>query len=154
MTSTSSTTLAKETVDGVQSLIQVNLDSSEGFKHAADKIEHDSIATMFRECSARRAGFARELQQTLTEHGAEAPSSGSVKGTLHRWWLDLRGTVSSGDEHSVLSEAERGEDAIKQKYETVLKDTAGSPFNAMLQRQYTSVKADHDTIRDMRDARS
>ena len=44
--------------------------------------------------------------------------------------------------------------AIKARYENVLKETAGSPYNAVLQRQYASVKEAHDTIRDMRDARA
>ncbi|MAY73322.1 MAG: histidine kinase [Phycisphaerae bacterium] len=146
--------LDKNTIRGVQDLIEINIDSSKGFAEAADKIENSDIATFFRRCGERRDVFARELQRAVATSGEEPKTSGSLAGTLHRWWLDLRGTVQDGDEHGVLSEAERGEDAIKGRYESVLKSTTGSPLNATLQEQYVSVKNDHDMIRDMRDARA
>ena len=148
------TNLDKETLKGVKSIIELNIDSSEGFKSAAEKIENNDIAGYFRQCSARRGQFAEQLKRVVDLNDADTPESGTLKGTLHRWWLDIRGTVQSGDEHAVLAEAERGEDAIKQEYEDVLKKTAGSPLNAILTDQYSSVKESHDTIRDMRDARA
>jgi conserved hypothetical protein len=148
------TNLQESTIDGLQDLISINIDSAKGFAHAADKIENRDIAMYFRRCGDRRRQFAGELQRAVGINGEEPKDDGSVKGILHRWWLDLRGTVAGGDEHSVLSEAERGEDAIKERYEKVLKETTGSPLNAVLHRQYASVKETHDTIRDMRDARA
>ncbi len=146
--------LKESTLEGLQDLIKVNLDSGEGFKAAADKIEDETIAAYFCECARRRETFAHDLQSAVRTAGHDPEDSGSVKGTVHRWWLNIRGAVAQGDEHSVLAEAERGEDAIKERYEEVLKDTAGSPLNDVLQQQYASVKSDHDRIRDMRDARA
>lgn len=148
------TTLNDETVSGLQDLIEINIDSSEGFAEAAEKIENPDIANYFRRCGQRRETFSRELQRVVGMNDTEPKDSGTLKGTIHRWWVGIRGAVQSGDEHAMLAEAERGEDAIKECYETVLKETAGSPLNAVLHRQYASVKQDHDTIRDMRDARA
>ncbi|MFI4881482.1 MAG: PA2169 family four-helix-bundle protein [Phycisphaerales bacterium JB064] len=148
------TNLDKDTLKGVKSIIEINIDSSKGFQDAAEKIENADIAGYFRQCSARRAQFAEQLKRVVDLNGQDAPDSGTVKGTVHRWWLDIRGTIQNGDEHAVLAEAERGEDAIKHEYEDVLKKTAGSPLNAVLTDQYGSVKETHDTIRDMRDARA
>lgn len=148
------TNLDKDTVKGVKSLIEINIDSSKGFETAAENIENADIAGYFRQCSARRAQFADQLKRVVDVNNADTPDDGSVKGSVHRWWLNVRGTVQNGDEHAVLAEAERGEDSIKQEYEDVLKKTAGSPLNAVLTDQYTSVKETHDTIRDMRDARA
>ena len=146
--------LNSDTIKGLQELIEINIDSSKGFGQAADKIESRDIAAYFRRCGERRSQFANDLQRAVNVNGEDAKEHGSLAGAAHRWWLGLRGTVASGDEHSVLAEAERGEDAIKGKYEKVLKETAGSPLNATLQQHYVSVKQDHDTIRDMRDARA
>jgi uncharacterized protein (TIGR02284 family) len=148
------TNLDKDTLSGVKSLIEINIDSSKGFQTAAENIENADIAGYFRQCSARRAQFAEQLKRVVDVNGTPSPDSGSAKGAMHRWWLDLRGTIQNGDEHAVLAEAERGEDAIKHKYEDVLKKTAGSPLNAVLTDQYAAVKETHDTIRDMRDARA
>lgn len=148
------TQLGDKTIAGLQDLIEINIDSGKGFREAAERIENKDIASYFRRCGERRHEFASELQRIVGMNGEEPERSGSASGTVHRWWLSLRGKVQGGDEHAVLAEAERGEDAIKHKYEDVLQDTAGSPLTATLNRQYASVKQDHDTIRDMRDARA
>ncbi|UYV13902.1 MAG: PA2169 family four-helix-bundle protein [Phycisphaera sp.] len=148
------TNLDKNTLSGVKSIIEINIDASKGFETAAENIENSDIAGYFRQCSARRAQFADQLSRVVDVNGVDSPDSGTAKGAIHRWWVNIRGTVQNGDEHAVLAEAERGEDAIKGKYEEVLKSTAGSPLNAMLTDQYAAVKETHDTIRDMRDARA
>lgn len=145
--------LNDDTIKEVQNLIEINIDSGKGFSEAAKNIENSAVARYFRECGSRREGYATELQRYVAQSGAKPEDSGSIKGTMHRWWLDLRGTVQDGDEHAVLAEAERGEDAIKERYERVLKSTGGSALNSVIQHQYASVKADHDKIRAMRDAK-
>ncbi|MGP1309119.1 MAG: PA2169 family four-helix-bundle protein [Phycisphaerales bacterium] len=148
----STTTLNKDTIEGLQDLIEINLDSAKGFDAAADKIEDEKVASFFRDCGQERSGFAKDLSKFVAANRTEPKSSGTAKGAVHRWWLELRGTVQRGDEHAVLAEAERGEDAIKDKYEDVLKNTAGSAVNDVLLGQYSTVKSRHDQIRAMRDA--
>ena len=84
--------------------------------------------------------------------GEEPRDTGSTKGMLHRWWIDLKSAVGADSLHSILAEAERGEDEIKETYEQVIKDTTGSPVNDVLHDQYARVKSGHDRIRDLRDA--
>lgn len=146
--------LNEDTIKDIQSLISINIDSCKGFNAAAEHIENDRIASYFRECSIERDHLAQELQTAIASTGEDPEDEGSLKGTAHRWWMNIRSTVTGGDEHSVLADAERGEDEIKQRYEKTLKETAGSPLNALLQNQYIKVKARHDEIRDMRDARA
>lgn len=144
--------LSSETIDGLQELIEINLDSSKGLEAAAEKVENPRVASVFRSLAPERRQFATELQDFVRLNNIEPKTTGSVKGTLHRWWLNIHGAVRAGDEHAVLSDAEAGEDAIKHRYESVLKDTAGSPLQRILTEQYKRVKAGHDTIRDLRDA--
>jgi len=146
------TNLDTDTVSALKQLIRINIDSSKGFEHAASDIEDDGLAREFNNYAGQRSTYARDLAGYLSLNEADIPDSGTVQGTVHRWWLDVRSKVASGDRHSVLAEAERGEDAIKGRYERLLKDTAGSAVNDVLQKQYTEVKKAHDHIRDLRDA--
>lgn len=145
-------TLNDDTVKGIQDLIEINIDSSKGFKDAADTVKNPRVATLFRECSTERDRFAGDLKNLVRINGEMPETKGTVKGAAHRLWLDLRGAVAGGSEHAVLAEAERGEDAIKHRYEATLKHTAGSAVNDILQRQYVQVKSRHDQIRDLRDS--
>lgn len=144
--------LRDETIDKVQDLIQINIDSENGFAEAADKVKDTKIATLFRQLGTERSANAKELQTIVEWNGEKARESGSFSAAAHRAWLNVRAALNGGDASVILSEAERGEDAIKDMYEDVLKSTAGSAVNDVLTHQYAKVKAGHDKVRDLRDA--
>jgi uncharacterized protein (TIGR02284 family) len=107
-------TLSDKVTSEIQDLIRLNIDSAEGFTAAADLIEDKSLASQFREYAAQRSANAEELKATVAYNGEEPAQSGTTSGTLHRWWLELKGKVTSGSTHQVLSEAERG--VSRQRY--------------------------------------
>lgn len=147
----SKSTLNDETIAQVQDLIEVNIDSFNGFRQAAENTQDVTIANLFTHLSEERVKQAIELQKIVLGNDVEAESTGSVIGAVHRAILDWRAYFDKGDT-SVLEEAERGEDYIKQQYEKVLQATAGSAVTDVLNRQYAAVKAAHDRVRDLRDA--
>jgi uncharacterized protein (TIGR02284 family) len=144
--------LPEKSISWLQDLIQINLDSRDGFKGAAEhlKEKHSTLEAMFRRLANERDSQAKELQ-TLVATNAEKPQkSGSASAAVHRAWMDLRSAFGGG-EHAILSEAERGEDHIKAKYEEAIKDLKGCTCASVLSRQRSAVVASHDTIRDLRD---
>ena len=151
MTTETKLNLSRETIDKLQQLIQTNIDSRDGFNEAASKLEDMTISSMFRQLGAERDQQAAELRTLVAANREEPQKSGSVAAAAHRMLIDLRAALGGGNA-AILSEAERGEDYIKGKYEEVLKETAGSAVNDVLQRQYAAVKAAHDRVRDLRDA--
>jgi len=146
------TELQTATVEKLQDLIQTNIDSVKGFRESADEISDESLASLFQSIAQERSMLAEELQQIVASAGEKPQQSGSVSASVHQTWLNVRSKLSGGDPGAILAEAERGEDVIKGLYEDVLKETAGSPINALLQSQYATVKHGHDRIRDLRDA--
>lgn len=146
-------TLNSEILVKLKELVRVNIDSAEGFRSAADTIESQPIARLFRDIGQAREHHASELQGVLQSSGEDIPESGTVKGSLHRWWTQVRGALNGGDDQVMLVEAERGEDAIKARYEDVLPKVAGTAINDVILRQYAEVKRGHDYIRDLREAK-
>ncbi len=144
-------TLTSETIDALQELVQVNIDSRDGFRHAAGEIQEMAVANMFMQMADERDHQAQELRSLMTLNDEEAPKEGSFAAAAHRTWMDLR-TALGGGLQTVLDEAERGEDYIKGKYETAMKNHAGTAVSDVLHRQFAAVKAAHDRVRDMRDA--
>lgn len=138
------------TLDKLQKLIRANIDSNDGFQEAAKVILDAPVASLFRRLASERAKNAEELQTYVNWNGQEAEEDGSVAAYVHRVWIKVRSILSVNDTHAILSEAERGEDHIKHAYEDVLKETAGSAMNDVLQRQYANVKAGHDQILKLR----
>ncbi|MEO9593978.1 PA2169 family four-helix-bundle protein [Rhodopirellula bahusiensis] len=144
--------LNETTLEKLQKLIRANIDSYNGFHESAEELKDERLATLFRSIGDERSAMAAELQQYVEFNGKEAEDDGSVAAKTHRIWINIRGKLNGGDATVILIEAERGEDHIKEAYEDVLKDTAGSAMNDVLTAQYAKVKAGHDKIRDLRDA--
>lgn len=144
--------LNPQTIDGLQDLIQINLDSAKGFLEAAKRVESDSLKILFTDMARVRENNAIELQTYVERNGEHACQDGSLAAAFHRVWLDFRGRLAGGDALVILSEAERGEDHIKAVYEDVLVRTAGRALNNVLIRQYSNIKTGHHKVRDLRDA--
>lgn len=152
MTLETSVTMSDETLDALKTLIQVNIDSRDGFRHAADQVKEESLASAFAEIADQRASQAEELQHFVSLNEQEPRQEGSTAAAVHRGWMKIREMLSSHDRHAVLTECERGEEKIQSAYEHALRSISGSPVNDLLQRQYVAVKRTHDAIRDLRDA--
>jgi uncharacterized protein (TIGR02284 family) len=141
----------REAVSTLQRLIETNIDSAGGFREAADKVRNQGLAQLFRTTASERDAQAAKLKMFVAASGAKPVANGTACGTLHRWWLSLRGTISDGAEHGMLAEAERGEDSIKERYEEALEDLEDPAVRAVVERQYHSVKLSHERVRRMRD---
>ncbi|MCA9295423.1 MAG: PA2169 family four-helix-bundle protein [Phycisphaerales bacterium] len=151
MTLKTSMPMSDDTVEQLQNLIRINIDSCKGFEQSAETIESESIAGLFRQIGRDRRHHAQQLRNIVSMTDTEAEDSGSIKGSIHRWWLSARGALNGGDDHVVLIEAERGEDAIKHCYEDAIKDVKEPAVRQVLTDQYAEVKRGHDTVRDLRD---
>jgi len=145
--------LPQKSIDWLQDIIQINIDSRDGFKEAADNLKgkDPALEATFRQLSTDRGEQAHELQSMVASNAEKPTKSGSVAASAHRTWMDMR-TALGGGVQAVLSEAERGEDYIKGKYESAMKDLAGCGCCSTLQEHYTAVKSSHDKVRDLRDA--
>ena len=144
----------QETISVIDDLIQTLKDGQEGFARAAEGVKDSQLRSLFNEYSEQRSRFANALQNEVRGFGKTEPESGSsAAGALHRGWINLKSALSGGDEHAILAECERGEDAAVEEYRKALDDDLPPGIYELISRQYTDIKAAHDRIRNLRDAR-
>src|SRR5437868_105208 len=98
-------------VSTLNGLIETCKDGQEGFKSAAEGVERSDLKSLFFEFSQQRAHFAGELQSMVQTLGENPENSGSLAGSLHRGWIDIKSAVTGKDEKAILNECERGEDS-------------------------------------------
>src|SRR2546428_5632579 len=106
----------KEIISTINNLIETLKDGQEGFKQASDAVKDPQLKSLFSQYSQQRSRFVNELQTQAKSLGESEPeTSSSTAGAMHRTWINLKSVVTSGDDHAILAECERGEDAaIKQ----------------------------------------
>lgn len=143
--------LTPNTISNLQELIQINIDSRDGYRHAADATNDLTLQSVFVQTALDRDAQAGELARFVAWSGEYPREQGSVSAAIHRAWMSIREALSTDDRLTVLSEMERGEDTVKSAYESALENLAGTPVNEVLMQQYAAVTNTHDRIRDLRD---
>ncbi|HMG36748.1 MAG TPA: PA2169 family four-helix-bundle protein [Blastocatellia bacterium] len=141
-------------IDCLHDLIEACRDGQNGFNEAAENVKGSDLKTLFRDVSLQRAQFAAELQREVRALGGNPEEKGSAVGLAHRVWIDIKGTLTGKDDKNILSEAERGEDSAIKSYENALGQPLPTKVRAIVERQYSQVKAVHDRVKMMRDART
>lgn len=144
-----------DTISILNGLIETLKDGQHGFHVAAGDVKSPELKTLFEKFSLQRSQFAGELQQEAIRLGEKEPEeTSSAAGVLHRGWINLKSALAGGDEHAILSECERGEDAAVAGFQGALEKELPQNIREIVERQYRDVKAAHDTVRDLRDARA
>jgi uncharacterized protein (TIGR02284 family) len=140
------------TADHLRHLIEVCKDAAHGFKTAADETKDAGLKAFFLCYSKQRSTFVHELEVRLISLGCDTKESGSLSGSLHRGWLNLRAALSSNEPHAVLAECERGEDTAVNAYREALEKLEDTASRELVSRQFASVYAAHNEVRALRDS--
>ena len=122
-------------------------DSVKGYRDAAENDEAGQFRSLFTEMADERSRVAEDLRAAVRRAGGEPDEDGSVLGSLHQRWLDLKAAVTGQDEKAIVNEVERGEDYLKEKFEAALKsDALDADSRSIVERAYGSVRQGHDRI--------
>lgn len=146
--------MQKSTQDFIKTLnglVETCKDGEQGFREAAAGVQRSDLKSVFNEYSRQRAQFANELQIQVARIGGDPPRSGSVGGSLHRGWMNLKSAITGKDDNAILDEAERGEDVAVKSYQDALADELPSDLRSIVEEQYRQVLEAHANIRALRD---
>jgi len=142
----------KEVISTLNELIQTSKDGEEGFRTCAAGVKGTELKAMLNEAAHRCAQGVAELKAKVRALGGDPEKSGSVGGSLHRGWVNVKSAITGKDEAAVLAECERGEDTAKRSYEAALKKELPPDVRTIVERQYQGLLQNHDRVRDLRNA--
>lgn len=122
-------------------------DSINGYRESAGHIEAPQLKQLFQEMANERAQVAEELRAEVTRLGGEPDTDGSTAGYLHQRFLDLKSAITGRDDQAIINEVERGEDYLKEKFETALSgEELSGPSRQIVERVFQSVRKGHDRV--------
>jgi len=135
----------------LNSLIKTTLDSRKGFLDAAEHAENTHFASSFADFAERRSQAATMLQAEVRRLGGNPEDDSSFLAAAHRTFMNLKEMFASRDDKAIVEEVERGEDYIKDKFETALSDNELSPTaRSVVEQAYQSVREGHDRARELK----
>jgi uncharacterized protein (TIGR02284 family) len=139
-----------EVEDTLRSVIDSLIDGQEGFRKIGDQLKNESLKVYFLAESLVRAEFRGDLEAVLHQEGVrDIKESGTVSGTLHRTWGDLKAMLGAS-EHTILETAEKAEDAAVKAYIEALKGKLPLPVHELLSKQAAHIQASHAYVREAR----
>ena len=126
-------------------------DSVNGYREAAEHAEGDQFREIFRTNASERERVAGELAGEVRRSGGTPDEDGSLLGKTHQVFLDLKAAVTGRDDKAIINEVERGEDYLKEKFETALaSDKLSSESREIVERAFQSVRKGHDQISSLK----
>ena len=135
----------------LKTLTDTLADSVNGYRDAAQHVESAEFRQMFTELADERSQVLSDLQSELARAGGSADRDGTTLGTLHQRWLDFKAGITGRDDKAVINEVERGEDYLKEKFETAMaSDALEGNVRGIVERAYGSVREGHDRVRDLK----
>ena len=134
-------------ISTLNTLISTLIDSINGYEDAAANSEAGRFQQIFRERAGERQRIVEDLRTEVRRLGGESEDSGSFMGKTHQAWLGLKSAITGRDDKAIINEVERGEDYLKDKFETALNsgDLSGES-RAVVERCYQSVRSGHDQM--------
>jgi uncharacterized protein (TIGR02284 family) len=144
-----------ETARALNALIEINTDAAKGYAIAAADARSPVLKGILGDRARQSEDRVMALQNAVLRMGRFAENQGTLKGTLHRGWLDARLAIEGRTDRIVLEECERGEAAALRGYEAIATEVlqALAPdVVGMVEDQRCELRAAHDdTARRLRE---
>ena len=138
-------------ISTLNTLIATTIDSITGYEDSAQNIENARFAQIFRERANERQRVVEELRNEVRRLGGNPEDDGSFLGKAHQRFEDLKAAITGRDEKAIVNEVERGEDYLKEKFETALSgDTLSGESRSVVERCYQSVRSGHDQMSQLK----
>jgi uncharacterized protein (TIGR02284 family) len=140
------------TISTLNTLIDTYKDGEMGLRVSAEHVKSVELKVVLAAMADRCTESAGELSVLVRHLDGNPDERGSLAGALHRGLIDLRAMIARSDDHAILEECERGEDAAKKRYRDALGSDLPPNVRIVIDRQYQGVMANHDRIKALRDS--
>ena len=140
-----------EAISTLNTLIATTIDSITGYEESATNIHDERLGETFRSRANERQRVVEDLRSEVRRLGGEPEESGSFLGKAHQSFEGLKAAITGRDEKAIINEVERGEDYLKEKWQTALQSgNLDGETHDVVERCYQSVKSGHDQISQLK----
>jgi uncharacterized protein (TIGR02284 family) len=149
----------QKSIDTLNTLIEINNDRIEGYETASKETKETDLKSLFAQLAQTSYACKAELVGEVEALGGTPIEGTKVSGKFFRVWMDAKTALTGKDRKAILNSCEYGEDVAVNTYKKVLeesnvtdKEILTSDQIALVEEQYELIKADHDTVRSLRDS--
>jgi uncharacterized protein (TIGR02284 family) len=142
----------ENSIDALNTVIQINNDRIEGYKTAAEETEESDLKTLFAQLSRTSQNANSALNSEVRKLGGIPIEGTKTTGKIYRVWMDFKALVTGKSRSSVLNSCEYGEEVALDTYQDVLikySEDLSAEHQMLLNGQSAQIKADHAKVKTM-----
>jgi uncharacterized protein (TIGR02284 family) len=145
----------EKTIDVLNKLLEINNDRIEGYETASKETSDHELKTLFAQFARTSNRCRQELREEIIRLGGTPTDDTRMTGKFFRAWMDVKAAFTGNDRKTIFNSCEFGEDHAVETYEDVMENDYEHltiQQQSHVSQQYAAIKADHDTVKSMRDA--
>lgn len=135
-----------KSIEVMQNLVETCQDGKRGYQDASEHIENAELKTILYRLSQQRALFEAELKDEIRKLGGDPEDIGTVKGTMHRVWINIKSGIKKNDTEALLNECKRGDSAAVKIYEKALKEDLPHFILDIVEEQFKLIKGTYTQL--------
>jgi uncharacterized protein (TIGR02284 family) len=126
-------------------------ESQEGYRELGHRLENETTKQLFMKEMQKRAEYAAELENELHRLGMhDVKVNASLRAKARLLWGEIQAGAAGGQK-SLLTTAERQDDATVRTYDEILKEELPLPLREILTRQRERIQRVHDEVKALHD---
>jgi uncharacterized protein (TIGR02284 family) len=129
-------------VDTLNAMIAIAMDGAATLTKGADIINDPRIKLLLGELAAEREAMVDELQDEVRGLGGRPEDRGTVVGSAHRLYTEVKLALAPHDRRAAIEEIKRSEERVREKLQALLaEDTTLPPaIRAVTERHFERVQ--------------
>lgn len=142
----------EQIVHCLQELLEKNYDAAKDYKIAVERAEDHNLKQFLKKQVVRRDHYTTELDKLIHSLNEKPKEHGTITGTLHRTWLNLKSSLGKDTDQTLLKECLEGEkNSIKEYEDKLSKHKIPPHIEEVLRNQLNEMKATYSSVSSMED---
>lgn len=142
--------MSDNNVKVLQELVQIANDSARFYDDARQEVKNPSLQNLFGRMAQAKRNLIGALGNRITLAGEEVPDRGTIAGSLHKAYTDIRASLSSREEAVYVGQLEEAEDRLLAHFTEALETLDDRVMRDTVLAQMPQVRACHDEMRQMK----
>lgn len=145
--------MSEELVDALRDLTQIARDGQAFYEDTAAKANDPEVKETAQAMAAVRSHLVDEFSRLLEMRGEAAPPSGTLVGSMHKLYADMRARWNGDRDGVYVSELEQAEDRLLNTFEGALLNVGTDDARAVLRRYVPLARAAHERMSNLKHRR-
>lgn len=135
----------RRTIRVLNTLVVSCCDAYEGYRTATQRVIDPNLRRHLDGHALERGEFLEELAGAIRRAGGEPQERGTIRGAIHRGWMQLAGQ----NDPSVLAECLRGEAIALRVYREAVVESLPPDVKKLVERQLGRIAEIHDWLAEL-----